>query len=429
MAKQNIIVELDSETIHDLTALGDPTDVLTRLAFAAADGVRRPGHPKREQTNQSLRVEREKSDVAIAKERASVEGEADHVVQIARQRADLVVQTALDDAHGEGRGQSTAIDARSERARTVLEHERSDADAVLAGERVERRSYRADFLVVERDSTDKDLIGERAHADTLIVDQREANERMVRATIRAEELALEADAARARAEKGERELHAVGEFREMFIAMLGHDLRNPLGSINMSASLLLRPGRLGEHDAEMAARIIRSSQRMSRMITQLLDLTRARLGGGLPIDRAPADLGEVCRNAVEEFEAPIQLEVEGDLTGSWDQDRLAEVLSNLAGNAIEHAAPGTVVSVNAHGIGAEVVIEVSNQGDPIPANVLPFIFEPFRQAQEGRTSATGNLGLGLYIARQIVISHGGTLDAHSDGGTTTFAMRLPRFAA
>src|ERR1035438_7103581 len=102
------------------------------------------------------------------------------------------------------------------------------------------------------------------------------------------------------------------------------------------------------------------------MITQLLDLTRARLGGGLPIDRAPADLGEVCRNAVEEFEATIQLEVEGDVTGSWDQDRLADVLSNLVGNAIEHAAPGTVVSVTAHGIGAEVVVEVSNQGDPIP---------------------------------------------------------------
>ncbi len=370
MVKQNIIVELDSETIHYLAALGKPTDVLARLAFSAADGVRRPGRPKREQTNESLRVEREKSDVAVAKERAAVEASA-----------------------------------------------RSG------------RSDRADFLAVERDSTDKGLIGERAYADTLMVDQREANERMVRATIRAEELALEADAARARAEKSERELHAVAEFREMFIAMLGHDLRNPLGSITIGASLLLRPGRLDEGDAETAARILRSSQRISRMITQLLDLTRARLGGGLPIDRAPADLGEVCRNAVEEFEATIQLEVEGDVTGSWDQDRLAEVLSNLVGNAIEHAAPGTVVSVTAHGIGAEVVVEVSNQGDPIPANVLPFIFEPFRRAQEGRTSATANLGLGLYIARQIVISHGGTLDAHSDGGTTTFAMRLPRFAA
>src|ERR1019366_1732489 len=164
MAKQNIIVELDSETIRYLTALGNPADVLARLAFSAADGVRRPGHPKREQTNESLRVERDKSDVAIAKERAALEASA-----------------------------------------------RSG------------RSDRADFLA-ERDSTDKDLTGERAHADTLIVDQREANAQMVRATIRAEELALEADAARARAEKSERELHAVAEFREMFIAMLGHDL-------------------------------------------------------------------------------------------------------------------------------------------------------------------------------------------------------------
>jgi signal transduction histidine kinase len=426
MAKQSITVELDDETIRYLAVLGKPIEVLAHLAYSAAEGVRLPGRPKREQTDESLRVERDKSDVAIAKERAAIEEAADDVVRIARQRADQVVQTARDDAEGEGRSQSMAATASSQRARTVLEHERSDADAVLEDERAEGRSYRADFLAVEREATDKDLIGERAQADTLIVDQREANEQMVRATIRAQELEVEADAATKRAEERERELRAVAEFREMFIGILGHDLRNPLASIVISAALLLRRGRLDGQDAETATRIIRSSQRMKRMITQLLDLTRARLGGGLPIEPKPTDLREVCRNVVEEFEATIQLDVEGDVTGTWDQDRLAEVLSNLLGNAIEYAAPGTVLIVKAHTDGAEVVVEVSNQGDPIPADLLPFLFEPFRRARQREKSETGNLGLGLYIARQIMLSHGGTLDAHSAGGMTTFVMRLPR---
>jgi PAS domain S-box-containing protein len=221
----------------------------------------------------------------------------------------------------------------------------------------------------------------------------------------------------------------LAEFRELFIGVVGHDLRNPLGSIIMSAATLLRRSRLDDQDAETAARIIRSSQRISRMVTQLLDLTRARLGGGLPIERTPTDLRDVFGNVVAEFEATIQLRVEGDVTGMWDQDRLARVLSNLVGNAIEYAAAGTPVIVEAHTDGPEVVVEVSNRGAPIPAEVLPFIFEPFRRSQPDKKSAAGNLGLGLYIAHQIVLAHGGTLDAHCADGTTRFVMRLPREVA
>jgi signal transduction histidine kinase len=429
MAKQSITVELDDETIRSLAVLGKPSEVLARLAYSAAEGLRRPDRGQRTQTDQSLRIERDKSDDAIAKDREIVEGVADDVVRIARQRADQVLQTARDDADGERGPLSTATEASSERERSWaddrLKDERSSADAVLEHERVVRR-YPDEFLAVEREATDQDLTGERVQADTLIVDQREANEQMVRATIRAHELAVEADAAKERAEKSELELRAVAEFREMFIGILGHDLRNPLGSIVMAAALLLRRGHLNAQDAETAARIIRGSQRMTRMITQLLDLTRARLGGGLPLEPVPADLREVCRDVVEEFEATIELEVEGDVTGTWDHDRLAEALSNLTGNAVEYAAPGTVVIVKAHPDGAEVVVEVSNQGEAIAADVLPFIFEPFRRGQQRAKSATGNLGLGLYIAHQIVLSHGGTLDARSAGGTTTFVMRLPR---
>ena len=195
-----------------------------------------------------------------------------------------------------------------------------------------------------------------------------------------------------------------------------------------AAALLLRRGHLDDEDAETAGRIISSSHRITRMITQTLDLTRARLGGGLPIEAKPTDLREVCRNVVDEFDATIKLEVEGDVTGTWDADRLTEVLSNIVGNAIAYAAPETVVAVKAHADGADVVVEISNQGDPLPADLLPFIFEPFRRAKPRAKSATGNLGLGLYIAHQIVLSHGGTLVASCADGTTTFVMRLPRGA-
>ena len=329
---------------------------------------------------------------------------------------------------GGGRAPSSLTTEESS-ARNVLKHEGSDADAALEHERAERRRYVAETLAAERETTNNDLTGERSQADSVdsvLVAQREANEQMVRATIRAHEMTDEAHNARDRAEQSQRELRSVAEFREMFIGVLGHDLRNPLSSIVMAAALMLRRDNLDEQDAKNVARIIRSSQRMTRMITQLLDLTRARLGGGLPIEPKSIDLRDLCRNVADEFEAKVQLDAEGDLTGTWDEDRLTEVLSNLAGNAIEHAAPGTLVNVKGYADAAEVVVEVTNQGEPIPADVLPFIFEPFRRAKRAQKSPTGNLGLGLYIAQQIVFSHGGTLDVRSAEGTTTFVMRLPR---
>ena len=224
--------------------------------------------------------------------------------------------------------------------------------------------------------------------------------------------------------KREREL---AELRELFIGILGHDLRNPLGSIVMAAGLLVQEGRLDDHDAKTVTLMVSASQRMSRLISQMLDLTRARLGDGLPIERRPTDLRDVCQAVVEEFEPGIvQLEALGDVTGNWDPDRLAQVLSNLVGNAVEHATQGTAVIVRAHSDGEEVVVEVSNRGNPIPEDVMPFIFEPFRRARQREKSSTGNIGLGLYIAHHIVHSKGGTLDAHSADDTTTFTVRLPR---
>jgi PAS domain S-box-containing protein len=269
----------------------------------------------------------------------------------------------------------------------------------------------------------RDLAEENAR---LYENAREANEHMVRATLQAQELTERVEAALNRAEASERELRAVGEFREMFIGIVGHDLRNPLAGIRLMAQTQLRRGHLDDHDRNAAERVVSSCERMTRMIGQLLDLTRGRLGDGFPLEPRPTDLREVCRSIAEEFEPAIQLEVEGNLNGVWDPDRLAEALSNIAGNAIEHAAPGTAVVVKAHPEDAEVVVEITNHGEPIPDNVLPFIFEPFRRGPQRKTSTRENLGLGLYIAKQIVGSGGGTLAAYSSDGATTFLMRLPR---
>lgn len=269
----------------------------------------------------------------------------------------------------------------------------------------------------------RDLAEENAR---LYENAREAAEHMVSATIQAQELTEEVEAALKRAEASERELRAVGEFREMFIGIVGHDLRSPLAGIRLMVETQLRRGHLDERDRRAALRVVSTCERMARMIVQLLDLTQARLGDGFPLEPRPTDLRDVCRSIAEEFESAIQLEVEGDLTGVWDPDRLAEALSNIAGNAIEHAAPGTAVVVKAHPEDAEVVVEIINHGEPIPDNVLPFIFEPFRRGPQRAVSTRGNLGLGLYIAKQIVGSGGGTLAAYSSDGATTFLMRLPR---
>ena len=233
-------------------------------------------------------------------------------------------------------------------------------------------------------------------------DLREANQHLVRATIQAQELTEKVEAALARSEESERQLRAAAEFREMFIGVLSHDLRNPLGTIAVLADVVLHC-RVDDEARRSISRIVANTQRMSRMIYQLLDFTRARLGGGFPLEPKPTNLRDVCQNVAEEFGARIHLDLEDDVTGTWDPDRLVEALSNIAGNAVEHARPGTEVVVKGRPEGAEVVVEIVNRGDPIPADLLPFIFEPFRRGK-GERSTTGNLGLGLYIAHQIVLT-------------------------
>jgi signal transduction histidine kinase len=164
------------------------------------------------------------------------------------------------------------------------------------------------------------------------------------------------------------------------------------------------------------------------MIDDLMDFTRGRLGGGIPLRRSVVDLRALCTDVIEEAQTahgrPIDVSVTGDARGHWDADRLAQVLSNLVGNAMQHSPPDAPVHVDVRDEPEFTVLEVTNQGPPIPAEQLAHIFEPFRRG-EGRKSV--GLGLGLYIVERIVHAHGGTITVRStreDG--TTFSMRMPR---
>jgi PAS domain S-box-containing protein len=214
--------------------------------------------------------------------------------------------------------------------------------------------------------------------------------------------------------------------REMFVAVLGHDLKNPLQGIQSGAQLLELRG-LDATQAKVVKRILSSTLRMRRMVDEILDLTRARLGGGLELTRSAVDLTQLCREVVSELEveqaAPrVGVEREGDLMAELDADRVARLLSNLVGNALEHGEGP--VSVRLRGEPAQIAIEVTNGGAPIPAGILPFIFDPFRSDAR---RAGGHLGLGLFISRAIVEAHGGTLTVESSAQTgTRFRATLPR---
>lgn len=268
----------------------------------------------------------------------------------------------------------------------------------------------------------------------LLRDQREANEKLVLATLRAHDDADLARGAKESAEHAVEEMRSMAEFRERLIGIVGHDLRNPLNTMLMASGLLLGRGELSDADAGLVNRIVNSGQRMARMITQVLDFTRARLGGGFALQLVRTDLGDVCRNIIDELRlhssAEIVLAVDGDLAGAWDADRLGAVISNIAGNAIDHAASETSVVVHVHGGDAAVVIlEITNHGVCIPAEELPTIFKAYRSGAYDTKRGAGHMGLGLYISCEIVRSHGGSLDVRSSDGTTTFTVRLPRVPA
>lgn len=210
---------------------------------------------------------------------------------------------------------------------------------------------------------------------------------------------------------------------EMLFGVLGHDLRTPLSAIVTSAEVLRLKARQDDQLMRVAETIQTASGRMTRLITQLLDFGAARLGN-LPVKPRAADLGQLCEAAIAELRdrQAIELRVEGDATGTWDPDRLVQVISNLLGNAIQHGQPEAPVHVAVCGTAADVVTcEVVNRGT-MPQDLASSLFTPFAQS----TAATRGTGLGLYIVDQIVKSHGGSVQGQSDDGTTRFVVRVPR---
>jgi signal transduction histidine kinase len=170
---------------------------------------------------------------------------------------------------------------------------------------------------------------------------------------------------------------------------------------------------------------------MARMIEQLLDLTRTRHGGGIPIDPRPVDLAEVARRIVDELEIAypehtlnLTVDARAQTIGEWDPDRLAQVVSNLVGNAIHHGRVDHPIEVCIGDDGNAVTLVVHNMGEPIPAHYLPVIFDPFQGTKGARRKG---LGLGLFITKQILLAHGGQIDVESNPTRgTTFTVRLPR---
>jgi signal transduction histidine kinase len=236
-----------------------------------------------------------------------------------------------------------------------------------------------------------------------------------------------------RAQDHEEHLRAEAECRERFIGILGHDLRSPLNAISLSAKALARYGPLMPTQEGLRLRILASAERMSKMISDLLDLTRARHSGGFQLSLAPTNLSAVCQRVLEELEAAypdrrLAYEEAQPLEGVWDAARLEQVVSNLVANALEHGGTEVPVRVRSCQRGELLALEVHNPGAPIPAERLATLFEPFHSTpgSEVRTRRSG-LGLGLYIVREIIQAHGGQVTVRSsEAEGTTFTVLLPR---
>jgi signal transduction histidine kinase len=213
--------------------------------------------------------------------------------------------------------------------------------------------------------------------------------------------------------------------RDLVLGIIGHDLRNPLSTVAMASSALCAANSVDEARSA-GARIKRSAGLMQRMISDLLDLTRSRFGVEMPARPELFDFGEVARATVDEMriahpDRGVRFAARGELVGSWDRVRIAQLVSNLVGNAIQHGRDPIDVSVE--GAPADVILRVANHGSPIEEAALATLFEPFHRSGKDDDS---NLGLGLFIVSEIVRRHAGTIDVRSTAEETVFTVRLPR---
>jgi signal transduction histidine kinase len=226
--------------------------------------------------------------------------------------------------------------------------------------------------------------------------------------------------------------------RDVFLGVLGHDLRGPLSTIAGAATVELRkwPG-----DVRHAPVVLRSVAQMKALLDDLMEFTTHRLGKGLKISPSHMQLDHFARNTLDEIDAisserELILQSDGDLSGEWDPRRLHQALSNLVFNALKYGFPSSPVWVALDGTGDDVLLTVRNTGKPIAASLLPKLFDPLvrddsREESEATDSgaqvAGANLGLGLYVVREIATAHGGSIEVTSNAGGTEFTLRLPRY--
>ncbi|HYO58379.1 sensor histidine kinase [Archangium sp.] len=222
------------------------------------------------------------------------------------------------------------------------------------------------------------------------------------------------------------------EFAQQLIGIVSHDLRTPLGAISLSASGLVHHAGLDERNTFYARLILSSAERATRLVRDLLDFTRARLGGGIPLQRGAVELHALVRQVLREVglnhpEREIRDHYQHAGMGLWDADRLAQVLSNLVSNALQYSPAEGPVTVSVLGEADEVLIQVHNTGDPIPAGLLARLFQPLQRGEASPDNSRRSIGLGLYIVDQIVRAHGGTVGVRTSVEEgTTFQVRLPR---
>lgn len=223
-------------------------------------------------------------------------------------------------------------------------------------------------------------------------------------------------------------------FQERFVAVLGHDLRNPLSAVNMAAGILAHRAESAQDNATLrvVTRIESSTRRMARMVEQIMDLSRSRLGGGFDVHPAPTNLCVLLEGVIEELRITHQtrtFELQcPPFEGLWDRDRLEQVFSNLIGNAIHHGLATEPITIRAYADGELICVDVHNQGPPIREELQAKLFDPFRRGERSsRETRTAGLGLGLFISRELVAAHGGDISIHSSAEHgATFRVALPR---
>jgi signal transduction histidine kinase len=348
----------------------------------------------REQTNESLRRERDKTDRALA-ERQAAEEDSDQVVQRARENADAVLSEARAKAderleaapHAETRA---TLDEERALEEDTLQEERAAGDEILHREREENARLLSRLLPLERERTDRFLLTERARSDVALAN------------------------------------------RDNFLGIVSHDLRNLLGGIVLSTELLSTRAPGNEDGAQIRVateRIQRYAARMNRLIGDLIDVASIE-AGKLAVTPAPGDAATLIAEAVDTFQAAssakgISLQAEiagGSLRAVFDQDRMLQVLANTIANAIKFTSPGGSIRVRGIRAGDEVQVSISDTGSGIPGDMLETIFQRFWQVGKGDRKG---VGLGLYISRCIVEAHGGRIWAEStlgEGATIFFTL-------